>query len=160
MSTTFTLDRYLGRWYQYASTAHWYEPRDAHNIAADYTRRDDGVIAVRNTLSSRGKQRTIDGTLTSTATPQLFRVRLEKAVLGFAITANYAVRAVLPVTEEDTTEPYSFAIVDSRLDRATGSFYVLSRTQVPTCEQQALLRKLLVSLGYDLSRIKYGTHVC
>lgn len=45
--TNFNADRYLGKWYEIARLDHSFE-RGLSNVTAEYTKRDDGKIAVLN----------------------------------------------------------------------------------------------------------------
>ena len=54
--TDFQADRYLGRWYEIARLDHPFE-RGLSRVFAEYTRRDDGSIAVVNRGWSDTQQR-------------------------------------------------------------------------------------------------------
>ena len=155
-SDQFELSKYLGTWYQYASTSQWYEPCDAYNTQALYELQPDGSVSVQNTLYTRGSPRTIQGTLIATDSPRVFQVKLQNVVLWFSVTAPYVVRTVVV----DETGGYKFAIVGTSLTESTGTFYILSRVQTPTCAEQTTLLQLLTDLGYDLRKIKYTPQVC
>ena len=58
----FELDRYLGKWYEIARLDHSFE-RGLHQVTAEYSRRDDGGIMVKNRGFSveEGKWKEITG---------------------------------------------------------------------------------------------------
>jgi lipocalin len=155
----FLLSQYLGLWYQYASTKHFYEPSGSYNTTALYQLESDGTISVLNTLFTNGKENTITGTLLPTSTDpnsRVFQVKLNKAFLWIDITAPYAVQAVAI----DSDGAYQFTVVGSSLDSDSGSVYILSRVQQPDCSQQQFMLKVVADLGYDGSKLRFTPQIC
>ena len=147
---------YLGKWYQFANTKQFYQPAAAYNVSALYLQEADGRISVSNTLFVNGKEKNIQGTLIETSSPRVFRVKLDKVFLGISITGDYAI----PVVITDKKGKYLFAVVGKSLTDRRGYFYILSRKQNVTCEEQRYLFALLEKLGYDLNRLLFTPQIC
>ena len=126
------LERYLGVWYQFASTPQSYEPRGSYNITATYARDGNGKVTILNELRYRGRTRAITGELIPTNTNGVFKVRLDRVFLWFSITAPYIVDWVIVDDKGD----YVVAIVVNN----DNNLYVLSRDKVLSCELQDMVR--------------------
>lgn len=147
--TEVVIDKYLKRWYQFASNPHFYEPSGSYNIQALYERDASGNITVRNTLQYRGKSKTITGLLLSTTTPGKFKVKLERAILWFSITGSYNIEHLYV----DEAGEYVAAIIGGG-----GSTYVLTSTPTISCELQA---KIEARLGPErLNTLNFTAHTC
>jgi len=143
------VDKYLKVWYQFAATPQWYEPAGSYNIRAQYERDANGNITVRNTLQYRGKSKSISGFLVPTSTPGKFKVKLERAILWFTITADYDVQYVYA----DENGEYVAAIVGD--DKYT---YVLCDSLTPSCDLQA---KITARLGAEkVKKLNFTAQVC
>jgi lipocalin len=152
----FDLTLFLGQWFQFANRKQWYEPSGFYNPYAIYTLQADGSVSVTNRLTVDGVERTIEGTLLPTDTLREFKVKLDKVFLGFSVTSDYAIQTLIT----DSTGAYRFAIIGKLLDSSSGAFYVLSRAQNLTCDEQDFVLRQLVGLGYKLKNIRFAPQVC
>lgn len=150
------ISRYLGTWYQVASTPRWYEPRGAYNITAFYEQNTDGSIAVTNQLYENGKVKRISGRAEPTDQANQFKLTLNNVFLWFPARSDYVVQAVYA----DDNGDYRFAVVSGQKEVGRGGFYLLARTQNLTCEEQDFLLELAFGLGYDLKSLQFTPQVC
>ena len=149
---SFDLEKYLGSWYQFAATHQSYQPSGSYNVQANYERVGDRVRVV-NMLSFHGKTKRVQGTLFSNSTnPRKFRIHLEKVILWWGVTADYVVKEVLTRNGE-----YQFALVGNNDEDI---FYLLSRTKVVGCEDQARLREVVEQAGYHWDRLEFTAQIC
>jgi apolipoprotein D and lipocalin family protein len=136
------LERYLGKWHEFARYPAWFE-RGAEAVTAEYSRRPDGLIRVVN-ISHQGsplgplrwaeaKARPVPGT---------DNTKLKVAFFGPLFWGDYWVL--------DHAEDYTWSIVGEGSRRY---LWILTRDPRPSAELQALLLARVQSFGYDLSRL-------
>lgn len=134
--SSFSLDRYLGSWYEIARFDHSFE-RDVEFATARYSMTDKGLVRVVNSGIKDGEQKTSIGKAKITDTPGLLRV----SFFG----PFYSDYRVLMVSDD-----YKYALVGSK---SPNYLWILSRTpKVP----QYILDTILIearSRGYDLSKL-------
>lgn len=110
------LQRYLGTWYEVASTKPFFQ-RDCVCVTAKYTRRDDGKIDVVNSCRKRtvtGPLEIAEGIATPSRDPAKLSVSFGR--FGFPLTNYWVV---------DLADDYSYAVVSTPFRRP---IWILSRT--------------------------------
>ena len=132
------LDRYLGRWYEFARYDTWFE-RDDEGVTAEYSLRPDGLIRVVNT----GRSGTPSGRLRwaearARVVPGSGNAKLKVAFFGPFFVGNYWVL--------DHDDDYAWSIVGEGSRRY---LWILTRAPVPARDLQAMLIDRVRSLGYD-----------
>jgi apolipoprotein D and lipocalin family protein len=133
------IGRYLGRWYEIARYEQSFQ-KGCEGVSADYARREDGKISVRNACRkpdgklsvATGKAKIVD-----TATNAKLKVSFFGPFYG-----DYWVL--------DRAGDYSWAIVGEPSGRY---LWLLSREQTPAPEQVAALIARAGALGYDTSML-------
>lgn len=110
------LQRYLGAWYEVASTKPSFQ-RDCVCVTATYSKRDDGKVKVENACrrgSVTAPLDIIEGTATGSRNPAKFSVSF--AGFGMPLTNYWVV---------DLADDYSYAVVSTPFRRP---IWILSRT--------------------------------
>jgi apolipoprotein D and lipocalin family protein len=135
---TVDLDRYLGRWYEFARYDSWFEHND-EGVTAEYSLRPDGLIRVVNASRSGGPTgRVRRAEARARVVPGTGIAKLKVAFFGPFFVGNYWVL--------DHAEDYAWSIVGEASRRF---LWVLTRAAVPEPEVQAMLIERVRSLGYD-----------
>ena len=132
------LDRYLGRWYEFARYDTWFEHHD-EGVTADYSLRPDGLIRVVNTARSgspSGRLRWAEAR--ARVVPGSGNAKLKVAFFGPFFVGNYWVL--------DRADDYAWSIVGEGSRRY---LWILTRTPAPARDVQAMLLDRVRSLGYD-----------
>jgi len=142
----FTVQNYLGKWYEIARLDHSFE-RGLTRVTAEYGLRDDGGLSVINRGYSARKQQW-------------------QEVIGKAYFVNRSDQGYLKVS---FFGPFygSYVILD--LDQASYQYslvcgpnreylWILSRTPVMETEVKDRLVAKAAALGFDTSRLIYVTH--
>ena len=132
------LDRYLGRWYEFARYDSWFEHND-EGVTAEYSLRPDGLIRVVNASRSgspTGRLRWAEAR--ARVVPGSGNARLKVAFFGPLFIGHYWVL--------DHAEDYAWSIVGARSRRY---LWILTRAPVPPPDVQTMLIERVRSLGYD-----------
>lgn len=136
------LERYLGKWYEFARYDQAFE-RNCEGVTAEYAMRPDGLISVVNTCRkgspdgpvkvAEGKAKVVEGSQGA---------KLKVSFFGPFFVGDYWVL--------DHADDYGWSIVGE----GTGRYlWVLTRAPVlPQAEAQALLDRV-AGLGYDTERL-------
>lgn len=137
------LDRYLGRWYEFARLPNWFE-RDCHGVTAEYARKPNGDIQVINTCRKGSPGGPVD------------RIEGRAQVVDTATNAKLRVAFFwefwAPYWVLDLDPNYQWAIVGEPSGRY---FWILTRMPVP---DQALANDLLAraaGLGYRVNQLEF-----
>lgn len=136
------LERYLGKWYEYARYENRFE-RGCDRVTAEYGKRDDGLISVRNTCGARadGEPRTSDGR--ARVVPGSGNAKLEVSFFGPFYVGDYWVL--------DHADDYTWSIVGE----PSGRFlWILTRDPRPSRAQGEALVARARALGYDTSMLR------
>jgi lipocalin len=135
---SFTLDKYLGTWYEIARLPNRFE-KDLVGVTATYKMRDDGKVAVIN----QGFKNTLDGKLKKATgkarIPDPTKAKLEVSFFWIFYSDYY-------ILELDTVD-YQYAMVGSSSDNY---LWILSRT--PQLDKEIYDR-----LVHDASKRGYDT---
>ncbi|WP_176053902.1 lipocalin family protein [Paraburkholderia caribensis] len=137
------VDRYTGRWYEFARYDNRFE-RGRDFVTADYAKRDDGLISVINTgreggadgprRVARGKARVVPGS---------DNAKLKVSFFGPFYVGDYWVL--------DHADDYSWSIVGE----PGGTYlWILTREAKPAIELQRALLERVRAMGYDLSMLR------
>ena len=132
------LERYLGRWYEFARYDTWFEHND-EGATAEYSLRPDGLIRVVNASrrgSPTGRLRWAEAR--ARVVPGSGNAQLKVAFFGPFFIGNYWIL--------DHAEDYSWSIVGEGSRRY---LWVLTRAPVPAPDVQTMLIERVRSLGYD-----------
>jgi apolipoprotein D and lipocalin family protein len=132
------LDRYLGRWYEFARYDSWFEHND-EGVTAEYSLRPDGLIRVVNASRSgspTGRVRWAEAR--ARVVPGSANAKLKVAFFGPFFIGNYWVL--------DHAEDYTWSIVGEGSRRY---LWILTREPVPAPDVQAMLIARVESFGYD-----------
>ena len=132
------LERYLGKWHEFARYDSWFEHND-EGVTAEYSLRPDGLIRVVNASRSgspTGRVRWAEAR--ARVVPGSGNARLKVAFFGPFFIGNYWVL--------DHAEDYSWSIVGEGSRRY---LWILTRVPVPAPDVQAMLTERVRSLGYD-----------
>ncbi len=140
------IDRYLGRWYEFARYPVWFE-RGAEAVTADYSLRPDGLIRVVNTAHRGG----LSGPLSwsearARALPGTGQAKLKVSFLPL-VWGDYWIL--------DHADDYSWSIVGEGSRR---HLWILTRVPHPPPAERALLLTRVQSLGYDTRRLHLTHH--
>lgn len=153
LENQFDIKKYMGVWYQFASTPMWFYPNGAHNIMANYELEEvSGNVKLKNTMTVHGKKKSITGKVTKTETPLAFKVRFDEMLLSL-MSQDYVIKAI--VTNE--TGDYVYAVVGGK-DVGKG-YYILSRTQSVNVPDQVYLNKLICQLGYSWNDLVFTPQI-
>lgn len=136
------LERYLGKWYEFARYDQAFE-RNCEGVTAEYAMRADGLISVVNTCRkgapdgpvkvAEGKAKVVEGSQNA---------KLKVSFFGPFYVGDYWVL--------DHADDYGWSIVGEGSGRY---LWVLTRAPVlPEAEAQALLDRV-AGLGYDTERL-------
>jgi apolipoprotein D and lipocalin family protein len=137
------IDRYAGRWYEFARYDNHFE-RGRDYVTADYAKRDDGLISVINI----GREGGADGLRRiargkARVSPRSNNAKLQVSFFGPFYVGDYWVL--------DHADDYSWSIVGE-----PGGTYlrILTREAKPAVELQRALLERVHALGYDLSMLR------
>ncbi|RFU45096.1 lipocalin family protein [Paraburkholderia sp. DHOC27] len=137
------LDRYLGRWYEFARYENRFE-RGCEGVIAEYEKRLDGLIAVTNSChdgSLDGALRVSEGRAKVVADSN--NAKLKVSFFGPFYVGNYWVL--------DRAADYSWSIVGEPSGRY---LWILTRTALPDATLRAELVSRVAALGYDTSMLR------
>ncbi|CAN0620011.1 Outer membrane lipoprotein Blc [Burkholderia multivorans] len=141
------LDRYVGRWYEFARYENRFE-RGCDGVTADYAKRDDGLIGVRNTCREGGPAgpvRSAEGRAKVVAASG--GAKLKVSFFGPLFFGDYWVL--------DHADDYAWSIVGE----PSGRFlWILTRDAKPSAEQAAALVERVRTLGYDTAMLRRTAH--
>ncbi|MCA7924296.1 lipocalin family protein [Burkholderia cenocepacia] len=141
------LDRYVGRWYEFARYENRFE-RGCDGVTADYAKRADGLIGVRNTCREGepdGRARSSDGRAKIVANSS--GAKLKVSFFGPFFWGDYWIL--------DHADDYSWSIVGE----PSGRFlWILTRVAKPSPEQAAALVERVRTLGYDTAMLRRTAH--
>lgn len=137
------LDRYLGRWYEFARMDAWFE-RGMEAVTADYSLRPDGLIRVVNAGRRNNRLRWREGRARAVPGTDHNKLRVRFFPL---VWADYWIL--------DHAEDYSWSIVGEGSRRY---FWILTRTPRPAPDEQARLLARARALGYDIARLHLTRH--
>lgn len=137
------LDRYAGRWYEFARLPNWFE-RDCHGVTAEYARKPNGEIAVVNTCRKGAPNGPVD------------RIEGRAQVVDQATNAKLRVaffwEFFAPYWVLDLDPDYRWAIVGEPTGRY---FWILTRDAVPAPALAADLLARAERLGYIRERLEF-----
>jgi len=138
--TPFSVERYMGVWYEIARLPHRFE-RDLDNVSATYSLRPDGRVDVLNRGFRDGKERQARGIAVFKDSPEVGELEVS---FFRPFYADYRIIAL--------ADDYSSAIVTSS---TFDYLWILART--PRLPQGVLDRYLyrIQTWGFDLGRIEY-----
>jgi apolipoprotein D and lipocalin family protein len=137
------LDRYAGRWYEFARYDNRFE-RGRDFVTADYAKRDDSLISVINT----GREGGADGLRRiargkARVTPGSNNAKLKVSFFGPFYVGDYWVL--------DHDDDYRWSIVGE----PGGTYlWILTREAKPKVELQHALLERVRALGYDVSMLR------
>jgi apolipoprotein D and lipocalin family protein len=141
------LDRYTGRWYEFARyDNHFEHGRDF--VTADYAKRDDGLISVINT----GREGRADGLRPiargkARVMPDSSNAKLKVSFFGPFYVGDYWVL--------DHADDHRWSIVGE----PSGAYlWILKREPKPAVAVQHALLERVGALGYDLSMLRKTQH--
>ncbi|AOI82565.1 lipocalin [Burkholderia cepacia] len=141
------LDRYVGRWYEFARYENRFE-RGCDGVTADYAKREDGLVDVRNTCREGGpggRARSSDGRAKIVANSG--DAKLKVSFFGPFFFGNYWIL--------DHADDYSWSIVGE----PSGRFlWILTRVARPSTEQADALVERVRTLGYDTMMLRRTAH--
>jgi apolipoprotein D and lipocalin family protein len=136
--TGFSLDRYLGVWYEIARMPVSFE-KDLDRVTATYTLRKDGKVEVLNQGYRNGKKKVAHGRAKFAGSPTVGHLRVSFFGPFFA---DYIILSL--------DENYTYAMVTSS---STKYLWILSRT--PKLDQKILdsLLAKATELGFDTGKL-------
>ena len=143
------LDRYAGRWYEVARFPNRFQRHCAGDVVAEYTRRPDGRIEVRNSCrTAKGEMDDATGVARVVAedgSNSKLKVRFAPAFLSWlpAVWGDYWILDLAP--------DYSHAIVG---DAERKYLWFLSRTPTISDDLFATLKQRAAAQGFDVSRLE------
>lgn len=141
------LDRYVGRWYEFARYENRFE-KDCEGVIAEYAKREDGLIAVTNRCRDGGLDgppRVSEGR--AKVVPGSSNAKLKVSFFGPLYVGNYWVL--------DRADDYSWSIVGEPSGRY---LWILTRDAQPAPSLGADLISRVASLGYDTSMLRRTQH--
>ena len=142
------LQRYLGRWYEFARYENAFE-KDCEAVTAEYALRPDGKVSVRNSCHEatiRGPLKVSEGV----ALPAGDRLgaKFKVSFFGPALLTNYWVL--------DRADDYGWAIVGE----GSGRFlWLLTRDPRPSQAVREAMLARVERLGYDTHMLRYTQHL-
>jgi apolipoprotein D and lipocalin family protein len=140
------LDRYLGKWYEFARYENRFE-RGCEAVTAEYGKRPDGLISVLNACQQDrlgGEQRSSKGR--AKVTPESNNAKLRVSFFG-PFWGDYWVL--------DHADDYSWSIVGE----PSGKYlWILTREPKPAGQLAQMLLARARSLGYDTSMLRLTQH--
>ena len=140
---TVELDRYLGRWYEFARYDMMFE-RGCEGVTADYSLRPDGMIRVLNSCHAgapTGPLKTAEG-----------RAKRVGDALGAKLKVSFFGPFYADYWVLDRADDYSWAIVGEPSGRY---LWILTRTPALTPAVRELVLDRARAMGYDLSLLRY-----
>lgn len=141
------LDRYLGKWYEFARYENGFE-RGCEGVTAEYALRDDGLVSVRNTCHegcADGEARTSEGR--ARIVPGSAGAKLEVSFFGPFFFGDYWVL--------DHADDYTWSIVGE----PSGRFlWILTREARPPRALATSLIARVAALGYDTALLRETAH--
>jgi apolipoprotein D and lipocalin family protein len=141
------LDRYVGRWYEFARYENRFE-KGCESVTADYVMRTDGLIGVTNAChagSVEGLVRVSEGR--AKVVPDSGNAKLKVSFFGPFYLGNYWVL--------DHADDYSWSIVGEPSGRY---LWILTREARPEPVLRDLLLGRVKSLGYDTAMLRQTQH--
>jgi apolipoprotein D and lipocalin family protein len=136
------LDRYLGRWHEFARYTAWFE-RGLEGVTAEYSWRPDGLVRVVNIGHQGGPQGPVRwAEAKARPVPGSDNTKLKVAFYGPLFWGDYWVL--------DRAEDYTWSIVSEATRRY---LWILTRDPHPSPELRALLLSRVQSFGYDPSKL-------
>jgi apolipoprotein D and lipocalin family protein len=141
------LDRYTGRWYEFARYENRFE-KGCESVTAEYAKRSDGLIAVTNRCRDGGT----DGPLRvsegrAKIVPDSANAKLKVSFFGPFYLGNYWVL--------DHADDYSWSIVGEPSGRY---LWILTRAEHPDPVLRAELVRRVAVLGYDTAMLRQTRH--
>lgn len=137
------LDRYLGLWYELGRYRNRFE-RGCEGVTAEYAKRADGLIEVRNTCRKRapdGARRSATGR--ARIVPDSGDAKLRVSFFGPIFFGHYWVL--------DHADDYEWSIVGE----PSGRFlWILCRDPTPSADRYGALIERARRLGYDMTRFR------
>ena len=137
------VDRYLGRWFEIARLPNRFE-ENCEGVTAEYSRRDDGMIAVLNSCrvgapdgklkEAKGRARIVD--------PET-NAKLEVSFFG-PFWGDYWII--------DLASDYSLSVVGEPSGRY---LWILSRTPTLAPDTRAAVLDRIAAMGYDTSKLYF-----
>lgn len=141
------LERYLGKWYEFARYTAWFE-RGLEGVTADYSWRPDGLIRVVNIGHKGAPQGPVRwAEAKARPVPHSDNTKLKVAFFGPLFWGDYWVL--------DHAEDYTWSIVGEASRRY---FWILTRDPHPSAEVRSLVLSRAQSFGYDLSKLHMTAH--
>lgn len=141
---TLDLDRYLGRWYESARYPNRFQKQCLSDVTAEYARRDDGRLSVKNRCKTRdGSFDEVEGVARwedQKAAPAKLKVRFAPAFLSFLskVWGDYWILALGP--------DYRYAVVG---DPRHEYLWILARTpELSAADYEAALAAAKAN-GFD-----------
>lgn len=137
---SFSIEKYMGCWYQQYAMPSWFDVPNSYNIKADYQLLPTGEVSVRNTCETDTEKITIDG--------------VARVVAPFSLVVNFGYEEVAEanynITIGTLDGEYVAALVT---DASYRSLFVLTRQKLLTpCQEYSLLRK--VKETWDLTLLQ------
>lgn len=141
------LDRYAGRWYEFARYENRFE-KGCESVTAEYAKRADGLITVANRCRDGG----VDGPVRvsegrAKIVPGSANAKLKVSFFGPFYLGNYWVL--------DHADDYSWSIVGEPSGRY---LWILTRAEKPDSTLRAQLVSRVAALGYDTSMLRETQH--
>lgn len=136
------VERYLGKWYEYARYENRFE-RDCDYVTAEYGRREDGKVSVRNTCGARpgASPKVSEGR--ARVVPDSGNAKLEVSFFGPFYVGDYWIL--------DHADDYAWSIVGE----PSGRFlWILTREPKPTASAGNALIERARAMGYDTSLLR------
>lgn len=144
---TVDLDRYLGRWYEFARYENRFE-RDCEAVTADYATRDDGLISVVNACRKgglTGPYKSAEGR--AKIVPESGNAKLKVSFFGPFYVGDYWVL--------DHADDYTWSIVGEPSGRY---LWILTRDAKPAAAARTSLVERVRALGYDVTMLRETQH--
>jgi apolipoprotein D and lipocalin family protein len=141
------LDRYVGRWYEFARYENRFE-RDCEAVTADYAKRPDGLVSVVNACHEGG----LDGPFKSVEgkakiVPGSNATKLKVSFFGPFYVGDYWVL--------DRADDYTWSIVGEPSGRY---LWILTREARPSAAERSALIGRVRALGYDVAMLRETRH--
>jgi apolipoprotein D and lipocalin family protein len=137
------LERYLGRWYEFARYENAFE-RGCEAVTADYAKLDDGLISIVNSCA----QGSVTGPLTSKEGKAKVVANSKDAKLKVSFFGPFYVGDYWVL---DHADDYSWSIVGEPSGRY---LWILTHEARPGAEQRTALIDRARHLGYDVSTLR------
>jgi len=134
----FSLERYLGTWYEIARFPHSFE-KGLDNVTASYSLRSDGLVRVLNTGFEGDKLKTAEGKAKLAGAADTGHLKVSFFWMFYA---DYII--------VDLDPEYQWVLIAGG---STDYLWILSRTPQLTVEIVERLKTKAAELGFDLSRL-------